>query len=123
MRTHSPRTAEPLRTAPSARPTSPKAPRHPRNEHGDSGDAFLPDVARHDGVITDDVESYAETFIANATAAEDIALDASDEVVVDEFGGPFVEDAAPSVPGPLDELAASPDDGGDGGDDDDDDVH
>lgn len=79
------------------------------SDHGDSGEAFLPDVARHEGRLADDGESYAETFIANATSAEDVALEASDEVVVDELGGPFVEDEAP-LPSPLDDVSSADDD-------------
>ncbi|MBL8606372.1 MAG: hypothetical protein JNL38_03590 [Myxococcales bacterium] len=39
----------------------------------------------------DDVESYAEEFIAAVTSAEFVGEDARDEMLVEELGGPFLE--------------------------------
>lgn len=39
----------------------------------------------------DDVESFAEEYIAAATSCEFVGEDARDEMVVEELGGPFLE--------------------------------
>lgn len=79
----------------------------------DDGEAFLPDPAtrdRHNALADTDGESFAEEFIASATAGEPVEMDAQDEVVEEEWGGPFLEldaeagensdsDAIPEPPG------------------------
>lgn len=40
----------------------------------------------------DDVEYLAEEFIASATSAESVGEDARNESVIDELGGPFLEE-------------------------------
>jgi hypothetical protein len=60
----------------------------------DDGEAFLPDPStrdRHNALADSDAESFAEEFIASATAGEPVAPDAEDEVVEEEWGGPFLE--------------------------------
>jgi hypothetical protein len=71
----------------------------------DSADAFLPDpVEEHKPLREDDAESFAEEFIASATAAEPVQEDARDEVVDEEQGGPFLieddSDEPDTVPEP-----------------------
>lgn len=39
----------------------------------------------------DDAESVAQEFIATATTGESVEMDAQDEVVDEEQGGPFIE--------------------------------
>lgn len=57
----------------------------------DTADAFLPDtVEEHKPIPSWDAESFAEEFIASATAAEPVQEDARDEVVDEEQGGPFL---------------------------------
>jgi hypothetical protein len=60
----------------------------------DDGEAFLPDPSMtrsHIALGGTDAESFAEEFIASATAGEPVEMDAQDEVVEEELGGPFVE--------------------------------
>ena len=60
----------------------------------DDGDAFLPDPTtrdRHNALADSDVESFAEEFIASATAGEPVEAEANDEVIEEEWGGPFLE--------------------------------
>ncbi len=73
----------------------------------DDGDAFLPDPSatdRHNVLV--DGESFAEEFIASATGGEQVEMDAQDEVVEEEWGGPFLEleaegaDASETIPEP-----------------------
>jgi hypothetical protein len=75
----------------------------------DNGDAFLPDptAKSEHGVLTStDVEFFAEEFIASATAGEQVEMEAGDEVVEEEWGGPFLEldplegDDAEAIPEP-----------------------
>ncbi len=60
----------------------------------DDGNAFVPDPMDRNGAIPDDAESFAEEFIASATAGEPVEMDAADEVIEEEVGGPFVMDQA-----------------------------
>jgi hypothetical protein len=74
----------------------PRIPAHPvvRNHRPDDGQAFLPDPTltnRHNALADSDVESFAEEFIASATAGEPVEMDAQDEVIEEEWGGPFLE--------------------------------
>ena len=66
----------------------------------DDAEAFLPDpgtTGSHIALGGTDGESFAEEFIASATAGEPVEMDAQDEVVEEEWGGPFLElDAEPS---------------------------
>lgn len=63
----------------------------------DDAEAFLPDPNERDGTVKHgsltktDAESFAEEFIASATAGEPVEMDAQDEVVEEEWGGPFLE--------------------------------
>lgn len=60
----------------------------------DDGEAFLPDPStrdRHNALADSDAESIAEEFIASATAGEPVVPEAEDEVVEEEWGGPFLE--------------------------------
>jgi hypothetical protein len=60
----------------------------------DDGEAFLPDPSTsgsHIALGRTDVESFAEEFIATATTGEPVEMDAQDEVVEEEWGGPFLE--------------------------------
>ena len=62
----------------------------------DGGEAFVPDPSgkhgsiKHGSLTKTDVESFAEEFIASATAGEPVEMDAGDEVIEEEWGGPFL---------------------------------
>src|SRR5690606_24673557 len=57
----------------------------------DHGEAFLPDPTRRGAHVTaSDAESFGEEFVASATAGEPLHMDALDEVVDEEEGGPFL---------------------------------
>lgn len=58
----------------------------------DGGDAFLPEPASGTFVRILDAESAAEEFIATITSGDSVIEDARNELSIDEFGGPFVED-------------------------------
>jgi hypothetical protein len=69
----------------------------------DDGNAFVPDtVGQARPIPAADAESFAEEFIGSATCATSISLEAADEVVDEEDGGPFIvldDDARlPTVP-------------------------
>jgi hypothetical protein len=75
----------------------------------DGGEAFLPDPSntdKHNPLAATDGESFAEEFIASATGGEPVEMDAQDEVVEEEWGGPFLEleaeagDASEAIPEP-----------------------
>jgi hypothetical protein len=60
----------------------------------DDGTAFLPDPTgspSYDVASMADGESFGEEFVASATAGEPVEMDAQDEVVEEEWGGPFLE--------------------------------
>ena len=60
----------------------------------DNGDAFLPDptsTEAHGALTKTDAEFFAEEFIASATAGEPVEMEAADEVIEEEWGGPFLE--------------------------------
>lgn len=64
---------------------------HSKRSRPDDGDAFVPDPQGRPGPLpSDDAESFAEEFIATATSAEQVDMDAQDEFVEEEVGGPFV---------------------------------
>jgi hypothetical protein len=76
-------------------------------ERSDPGTAFLPDPydrkrppARAGDPLA---ESMAESYVASATSAEDVAEDERDEVQTEELGGPFTETNA------SEEFANEPD--------------
>lgn len=57
----------------------------------DDGEAFLPDPTRRGAHITaNDAESFGEEFVASATTGEPLHMDAADEVLEEEEGGPFL---------------------------------
>lgn len=79
----------------------------------DGGDAFLPDTVRYgaDRFPITDAEEFGEEFVASATMGESVEMDAQNEVIEEEIGGPFVEvegeeeeeavnEAAPMKPAP-----------------------
>jgi hypothetical protein len=58
----------------------------------DGGDAFLPDPTRTGlPVNATDAEFFGEEFVASATTGEPQHMDAADEVLDSEDGGPFLE--------------------------------
>ena len=58
----------------------------------DDGEAFLPDSAdKFNSLMKTDGESIAEEYIASALAGEPVETEAQDEVVEEEWGGPFLE--------------------------------
>ena len=68
-----------------------RARRHAMNRP-DDGEAFLPDPTRRGAHITaSDAEFFGEEFVASATTGEPMHMDAADEVVEEEEGGPFLE--------------------------------
>ena len=61
-------------------------------ERHDDGEAFLPDpTGKHNPLVATEGESFAEEFIASALAGEAVEMEAQDEVVDEEWGGPFLE--------------------------------
>jgi hypothetical protein len=59
----------------------------------DSGDAFLPDPASGTFLtVPADAECVAEEFIASITSADFVLEEARNEIAMEEFGGPFLED-------------------------------
>ncbi len=73
------------------------------SQRSDDGTAFLPDpsaLQRPPVAAMGDGESFGEEFVASATGGEPVEMDAEDEVVEEEWGGPFLEidaDAADST--------------------------
>ncbi len=63
----------------------------PRHRKIDEEKAFVADPARGGTIRDDEVESFAEEFIASITGAESVVEDARNEETVDEIGGPFLE--------------------------------
>lgn len=63
------------------------------NHHrSDDGEAFLPDSPDSpNSLVETDGESFAEEFIASALAGEPVESEAQDEVIEEEWGGPFLE--------------------------------
>jgi len=79
------------------------------SQRPDDGAAFLPDPtarAKHTVASMADGESFGEEFIATATTGEQVEMDAGDEVVDEEWGGPFLEleaeggDSTEAIPEP-----------------------
>ncbi len=71
----------------------------------DSGDAFLPDPTEGgaERYPKNDAEGFAEEYVASATTGESVEMDAQDEVVEEEIGGPFVdvEEEGANEPEPI----------------------
>jgi hypothetical protein len=68
----------------------------PETDRSDSADAFIPDPEEHAGQLDDDLaENLAENFVRAATTGESDAEDERhDQIVPEEFGGPFLETSA-----------------------------
>lgn len=83
-------------------------PEHVRR--ADTADAFMPDPEDGPAVINDDLaENLAEEFLQAATSGEDVGDEASDGMVAEEIGGPFVETTAAEEFAPGTD-ASNPDD-------------
>ena len=76
-------------------PTTDSRPVPRRHQRSDDGNAFIPDPEGGPARTSDDLaENMAEDFLQSATSGEDHAEQSLDEVVAEEFGGPFVETSA-----------------------------
>ena len=66
------------------------------NERSDTADAFLPDpLSGAPSRTSDDLaEHLAEDFVRSATTGEDAEDESMDQLVPEEYGGPFVETSA-----------------------------
>ena len=60
----------------------------------DFGEAFLPDPSSGDKLPESDSEWLAAEMIAGATSGESAFEDARNELSIEEFGGPYVAEAA-----------------------------
>ena len=82
-----------------------------RHKHSEEDRAFIPEPA--DGVpaeaIDDLAEALGEDFIASATSAEEAGEEARDEVLPEEWGGPFLEVPASEEFDPLPDASNPPD--------------
>lgn len=66
-----------------------------RVARSDTADAFLPDPMDGRAHTNDDLaEGLAEDFVRSATTGEDAEDETAEEVVPEEYGGPFVETTA-----------------------------
>lgn len=76
---------------------NPKQPRDVAEKRGansrpDGGEAFIPDPTDTGAPVSaNDAEFFAEEYLASATTGEPLHMEALDEVVDEEEGGPFVE--------------------------------
>jgi hypothetical protein len=88
------------RATAAARPLAP-----PKNRgRSDTADAFLPDPGEGPMHSDDDLaEMRGEDFLRAATTGEDVEDESMEQVVPEEYGGPFVETAA------SEEFAMGPD--------------
>lgn len=74
----------------------------------DDGEAFLPDPTKPGAHVPEtDAESFGEEFVASATAGEPQHMDALDEVIADEEGGPFLELEGEEEEGEIPESQSS----------------
>lgn len=56
----------------------------------DDGDAFFPDIGRtHRRIADDDAEAAGEEAVATMTSGDYVDAEASDELAIEELGGPF----------------------------------
>ena len=80
-------------SAPSVdRPADPTVRARRVAERPDDGDAFLPDPTKPGVRVPEtDAEMFGEEFVASATTGEPQHMEALDEVIDDEEGGPFLE--------------------------------
>jgi hypothetical protein len=69
------------------------APKRPSSRR-DFGEAFLPDPSSGDKLPASDSEWLAAEMIAGATSGEFVGEDARNELSIEEFGGPYVAEAA-----------------------------
>jgi hypothetical protein len=61
----------------------------------DTADAFMPDPEDGPARIKDDLaEVLAEDFLRSATSGDNVDDEVMEQVVAEEFGGPFVESSA-----------------------------
>jgi hypothetical protein len=60
----------------------------------DFGEAFLPDPSNGDKLPESDSEWLAAEMIAGVTSGEFVGEDARNELSIEEFGGPYVAEAA-----------------------------
>jgi hypothetical protein len=61
----------------------------------DTADAFIPDPENGPARTSDDLaETLAEDFVRSATTGEDAEDETAEQVVPEEYGGPFVETTA-----------------------------
>lgn len=89
-----------------------RRPQHDQNEvrehvhRKDDGNAFFPDPEGGEAHAGDDVlaDSLAEVFLESATSGEEHAEEAMNELVSEELGGPFLEDAPDDDDLPLEPL-------------------
>jgi hypothetical protein len=71
-----------------------EAPRPSSRRRRDFGEAFLPDPSSGDKLPESDSEWLAAEMIAGATSGEFVGEDARNELSIEEFGGPYVAEAA-----------------------------
>jgi hypothetical protein len=70
------------------------APSHTFHQRSDDGNAFMPDPGDGPARIRDDLaENLAEDYVQAATQGMEVEEDL-DQIVPEEFGGPFVETSA-----------------------------
>jgi len=64
-----------------------------RHLRRDAGDAFFPDPQGGESRATDDLaEMIAEAYLESATSGEERGEDLLNDLVSEEFGGPFLEE-------------------------------
>jgi hypothetical protein len=72
----------------------------------DDGNAFFPDPEGGEAHAGNDTlaENLAEVFLESATSGEERAEEALNELVTEELGGPFLEDAPDDDDLPIEPL-------------------
>jgi hypothetical protein len=85
------------------------APLSARVRRTDTADAFIPDPQEGGQSRTSDdlAENLAEDFVRSATTGEDAEDETAEQVVPEEYGGPFVETTADEEFG-MDEDESNP---------------
>jgi hypothetical protein len=88
-----------------------KVPLSARVGRTDTADAFLPDPDGSGATHTSDdlAETLAEDFVRSATTGEDAEDETVEQVVPEEYGGPFVE-TTPAEEFGMDEDESNPPD-------------